>query len=198
MTMDEPKKGFESGATPGMLKNPFGTKGPGEAKGHGLQKKGFEPGKTPGQLKHPFRKKTKSKSMAFTRIVPKPRGSSIPKRMPTPKPEPYWLRVSKSMFDQVRMEKNLSDAQIEWIKEVAQLMPSLLVKVPSFTQISIEDVEAAILIESAENLRLIIETKAENFDPVRTTNKTFGQLSKKNRALFWTTLAEKVLAKLTS
>ena len=198
--MDEEKKKapFESGHTPGMLKNPFGTPDTQQAKKTGLQKS-LKRGRTPGMLTDPFNRHRKKPQTPY-----KPPVAPVTTTKPAPKPtrviyqepEPFWYQLSKYMFDAVRAEKNLSDDQIEWIKKVAHFVPDILVKVPSYEGISTEDVEVAIFLESIENLHYIIDTKAAKFDPVRQWNRNFGQLSKVQRGQFWTRLAQTILEKL--
>jgi len=197
--MDEKKK-FESGETPGMLNDPFGIKQktPEEIAAITMPKKKFIAGQTPGSLKDPF---NRSKGKNKTKLPAKPQHQPtvrhlVQRPVQLPPPEPYWYRISKYMFDDVRVRKNLSNEQIEWIKKLAEIIPDILVKVPPFSQVSTEDAEVAILLESIENIQNIVETKSASFDPVRQWNKTFAQLSKKQRAIFWTELSKNVLQRL--
>lgn len=194
---ESPKKKLESGSTPGMLKDPFGlTK---QAEKPDMLQQPLRAGHTPGMLKNPFSKKKRERQRYVPVQSTTPRHKADMKRILPPPQEPHWYRIAKPMFEKARVEKNLTDEQIEFIKELAKLMPRLLVKGdgPSFPDIiSTEDAEVAVFLESKQNMKWIVETKAENFDPYRQWNRTFVTLSKKNRAQFWTALAVKVLEKL--
>jgi hypothetical protein len=189
-----------------MLKDPFGVKEPeskpGTEKQLQLPKIEFIAGQTPGMLKDPFHRHTAKGTHQQKRYTPAKEAAKrkppFPKRVAYVTPPPYWYRISKHMFDKLQQEKNLDETQLDWIKRLAELIPTILVKVPEFTGISTEDVEVAILLENVENIQNIIATEAAHFDPIRQWNRNFAQLSKKHRAQFWTALAQKVLDKLSA
>src|ERR1700678_418529 len=170
---DKPK--FEAGMTPGSLKNPF-TNSPNSVtaapstphfgnKRSGLQKT-IVAGKTPGMLKNPFAKRGRKidKRRDFLKVKsPVAPPQKKKERVVIAPQEPFWYFSTKYMFEAAKKDKNLSDEQMEWIKKVAQLMPSILVKVPHFDMVSAEDVEMAILLESEENIKRIIETGPADF-----------------------------------
>jgi hypothetical protein len=204
---DKPK--FEAGTTPGMLKNPFANSPSSPTapatphfgnKRSGLQTK-IIAGKTPGMLKNPFaknRQKIDKRRDFLKQNSPAIAPQKKKERVVVAPQEPFWYFSTKYMFENAQKEKNLTDDQMEWIKKVAQLMPSILVKVPHFDMVSPEDVEMAILLETEENVRRIVETGAADFDPERTWNKTFFMLMPKHRKEFWITIATRVLEKLQS